>query len=242
MLELMAFSAIDKLRDTNDYESVKSVFKESVNDLGVSAFIICDVPPDAPPGAQEIYASGWDKEWEERYLSKNYSKYDPVPNSVNWKADPYYWEEVELSCKKDSTAITIMNEARSEFGMHAGYCVPIHGLRGISGLVSVATSDRDWMLSEREEAVLHVISLYAYEAVRRIRDKTSPGGGGLKLAPREIECIKWVAAGKTSWEIGMILGISAETVSDYLKSASKRLGTSSRAHLVAKSHRLKMIW
>jgi LuxR family transcriptional regulator, quorum-sensing system regulator BjaR1 len=241
MLELMAFSAIDNLRDTRDYASVKSVFNKSVKDLGVSSFIICDVPPDAPPGAKEIYASGWDREWEERYLSKKYAIYDPVPNSVNWKADPYYWREVEKVHNKNSIAATIMNEARSEFGMYAGYCVPIHGLRGISGLVSVASGDPSWALSEREEAALHVISLYAYEAVRRIRSKTSPSGGGFKLSPREIECIEWVAAGKTSWEIGMILGISVDTVSEYLKSASKKLGTCSRAHLVARSHRLNII-
>jgi LuxR family transcriptional regulator, quorum-sensing system regulator BjaR1 len=240
MLENLAFAAIDSLRESSSFEAVKSVFKSSVNYFGVSSFIICDVPPDAPPGAREIYASGWSSEWEAKYLRQGYGEHDPIPNTVNLKADPYFWHEAAALSSSNQVASRIMNEARSEFQMHNGYCVPIHGFRGVAGLVSVASDQAVWSLSEREEAALHMISLYAYEAVRRIRGSAT-GGGGPKLSPREIESIKWVAAGKTSWEIGQILGISTNTVSEYLKSASMKLGTCSRAHLVARSHRLRII-
>ena len=34
----------------------------------------------------------------------------------------------------------------------------------------------------------------------------------LKLSPRELECLKWAAAGKTAWETSIILDISEGTV------------------------------
>ncbi len=241
MLEKLAFDVIDKLRDANSFQSVKSAFSESLSQFGVSSFIICDIPPDSPAGAKEIHASGWDRQWEEKYLAQNYAEHDPIPNTVNLKAEPYYWREAAKLHNSQELATKIMNEARSEFRMNEGYCVPIHGFRRVAGLVSMASNEKQWSLSERQEAALHMISLYAYEAVRKIRGQATNDGGGHKLSPREIETIKWVSVGKTSWEIGRILGISENTVSEYLKTASRKLGTCSRAHLVARAHRLRII-
>ncbi|HVW52726.1 MAG TPA: LuxR C-terminal-related transcriptional regulator [Trinickia sp.] len=33
-----------------------------------------------------------------------------------------------------------------------------------------------------------------------------------RLTPRELECLKWIAAGKSSWEISHIIGISEHGV------------------------------
>ncbi len=46
------------------------------------------------------------------------------------------------------------------------------------------------------------------EAVARIRDITSEENGLVTLSRRERECLQWVAAGKTDWEIGQILSLS----------------------------------
>ncbi|WP_245481892.1 helix-turn-helix transcriptional regulator [Mesorhizobium sp. M7A.F.Ce.TU.012.03.2.1] len=37
------------------------------------------------------------------------------------------------------------------------------------------------------------------------------------LSPREIQCIDWVSKGKSSWEIGTILGRSRNTIDFHLK-------------------------
>ncbi|MER8855950.1 helix-turn-helix transcriptional regulator [Mesorhizobium australicum] len=48
------------------------------------------------------------------------------------------------------------------------------------------------------------------------------------LSLREKECILWVAKGKTSWEIGMILGISLNTVNFHIKNVMRKLDAPSR--------------
>ena len=45
-----------------------------------------------------------------------------------------------------------------------------------------------------------------------------------KLTPREIECMKWVAVGKSNWEIGQVLGISEATAHFHVENAKKKLG------------------
>ncbi|NVP55589.1 helix-turn-helix transcriptional regulator [Mycoplana rhizolycopersici] len=62
-----------------------------------------------------------------------------------------------------------------------------------------------------------------------------------RLSGREIECLRWAAAGKSGDEIAIILGISAYTVSSYFKSATKKLDAVNRMQAIASALRLKII-
>lgn len=61
------------------------------------------------------------------------------------------------------------------------------------------------------------------------------------LAPRQVECLKWVQAGKSSFAIGAILGISPRTVDDYIEQACIRLGVRSRVQAVSLAIKLGML-
>ncbi|RYF48916.1 MAG: LuxR family transcriptional regulator [Comamonadaceae bacterium] len=55
----------------------------------------------------------------------------------------------------------------------------------------------------------------------------------LPLSPRQITCLAWAAAGKTSWETACILRITERTVNFHLQLAYRRLGVHNRAAAVA---------
>lgn len=52
------------------------------------------------------------------------------------------------------------------------------------------------------------------------------------LSPREVDCLRWVAQGKTNWEIATILDISENTVRFHLKNAFRKLDASTRGAAV----------
>ena len=54
------------------------------------------------------------------------------------------------------------------------------------------------------------------------------------LSSREHEIMDWVKQGKTNYEIGMILDISAFTVKNHLQRIFKKLDVLNRAQAVAK--------
>lgn len=58
------------------------------------------------------------------------------------------------------------------------------------------------------------------------------------LSSREMEIMEWVQNGKTNYEIGMILDISAFTVKNHLQRIFKKLDVISRAQAVAKLGKL----
>ena len=62
-----------------------------------------------------------------------------------------------------------------------------------------------------------------------------------KLSAREIECLRWSAAGKSSDEIAIILNISSHTVVSYLKSAMRKLEAVNRMQAVARACRFRLL-
>lgn len=54
-----------------------------------------------------------------------------------------------------------------------------------------------------------------------------------KLTPRESEVLRWVANGKSAWEIGEILHIAKRTVDEHVQTAVRKLGAANRTHGVA---------
>lgn len=53
------------------------------------------------------------------------------------------------------------------------------------------------------------------------------------LTAREIEVLRWVANGKSAWEIGEILHITKRTVDEHVQTGVRKLDALNRTHAVA---------
>ncbi|MET9160019.1 helix-turn-helix transcriptional regulator [Streptomyces parvulus] len=62
-------------------------------------------------------------------------------------------------------------------------------------------------------------------------------GPGPRPAPREVDVLACVAAGATNGEAAQRLGLGAETVKSYLRSAMRKLGAGTRTEAVARARR-----
>ena len=61
------------------------------------------------------------------------------------------------------------------------------------------------------------------------------------LSSRERACLDWAAQGKSSWDIGVILAISENTVNFHIKNAMRKLQTTSRTVAAIKAMQLGLI-
>lgn len=48
------------------------------------------------------------------------------------------------------------------------------------------------------------------------------------LSQKELACLHWASLGKTSWEVGKILGVSERTVNFHIQTACRKLGVHRR--------------
>ena len=67
-------------------------------------------------------------------------------------------------------------------------------------------------------------------------------GARRPLSPRQREALEWVAEGKTTQDIAMIMGISAAMVEKHLRLARQVLDVETTAHAVAKAAQLNQIF
>lgn len=63
----------------------------------------------------------------------------------------------------------------------------------------------------------------------------------VRLTPREKECLGWAAHGRTSKEIGDVLGLTPATVNFFIDAAVQKLAASNRAHAAAKAVAMGLI-
>lgn len=68
---------------------------------------------------------------------------------------------------------------------------------------------------------------------------------GFQVAPdlscRELEVLKWCAAGKSSWEMARILNIAERTVKFHLRNIYRKLGVGNRAQAISKALRMGLV-
>jgi DNA-binding CsgD family transcriptional regulator len=70
----------------------------------------------------------------------------------------------------------------------------------------------------------HMLRMHGYDAEQEIL-----------VSARELDCLKWTAAGKTALEASIILGISERTVRFHLNAAREKLGCVTTTQAVAKA-------
>jgi transcriptional regulator EpsA len=88
---------------------------------------------------------------------------------------------------------------------------------------------------------LHMALLRLSE--RAARDAAASAGDALArpLSARETEILGWVREGKSNFEVGCILGISALTVKNHLQRIYQTLGVSNRTHALSRCLSLNLL-
>ena len=83
------------------------------------------------------------------------------------------------------------------------------------------------------EAKLVVVQMRCGYALSRMSDLLSTADTQDPLSDRERECLLWVSEGKTTEEVALILGVSGNTVNNYVTHAIQKLSASNRAMAIA---------
>jgi DNA-binding CsgD family transcriptional regulator len=106
--------------------------------------------------------------------------------------------------------------------------------------VAASLSDDEW--TGFKSGVVHdlrVLATYFHNHVLRLHGIDA--AAEILISARELDCLKWTAAGKTAWEASRILGISERTVRFHLNSAREKLNCANTTQAVAIAVSQRMI-
>jgi LuxR family quorum sensing-dependent transcriptional regulator len=224
-----ALDFVDAVERLNAPTSVIQLFESEIKACGFHAYIMAGLPAPGTALPELTVANGWPEEWFELYTRENFSAMDPVPRHGAATVQPFEWSAARYDKDEDPAAHLVMTRA-TEFRLVDGYCIPMHYDDG-GAVISLATEHLH--LDPVAKSALQLIGVYAHNRIRSLarpqREKRD------LLTVREREVLRWVAGGKTSSEISVILRISERTVKFHLVEASRKLNAVNRTSAVAKA-------
>ncbi|MDC8014073.1 LuxR family transcriptional regulator [Tahibacter soli] len=181
--------------------------------------------------------------WLDYYFAHDFLRVDPAVAHCHGHATPIVWPARQAANASDAQNMAVRRLYReaAEHGLKSGVSIPVHGLGCTWGMVSFASGDprRDDDFAAHV-ADLHLFAHYIHESGHRFAHTTTLPPPP-HLTARELECLHWAAEGKTSWEIGRVLGVSERTVVFHLQNAAHKFGVNGRQPAVARAIALGLI-
>lgn len=227
---------LDRLMVCSTVEGIASVIKDAALRLGFDYWIYGVLMPVTVTRTEEFVINAYPKDWCQHYLTSGYAANDPSVSYARVHVTPSLWSDLARYHSSGSDveqAKSLFQEAAS-FGLAKGISVPLHGLGCLFGVMSYASSDpRHPILESTLHAEATLLAMCVHQAVSLLINR---GGEKIRpLTPRERECLKWAAEGKSAWEIAHVLNISERTAVFHLMNAAEKLGVVNRQQAVAKA-------
>lgn len=222
------------LSTATNLEEITAFCRRQSRRMGFEHFIYALRIPDQFSESRVIMLNGYPDAWIEHYWKNGYAALDPVIQHCSRHVVPILWQE--LPSDAATPVARVMAEA-GEFGMKTGVSMPVHSPQGSLGILSFATGtdDPDSLAAVRSASpYIQLLAVHIHEAIQRVCGGQSDNIR-TQLTPRETECLRWAADGKTSWEIGQLLSMSERTVNFHFNNAMTKLNVMSRQHAIAKA-------
>lgn len=228
-------------REVDDLKTQFDIFrflKKLTEAWGMKAFMVLHIPSHvAQELSQYTVITNWPAELLHQYDHEGLLSRSNVLRTLKQSSVPFSVDmEFRTRGHDDATAKKIL-ELFGRFGMNNSLWCPVQDPSGQRGAVSFHGETFNLTpkcIAEIAFIAAHVFSRLAY--VRSL-DARVPE----TLTDREIDCLNWTAAGKTSAEIADILTLSEHTVNHYLNRATKKLNTVNRTQAVARALRIGII-
>ncbi len=170
--------------------------------------------------------------WRDRKLALHV----PFLTAARLVAEPFYYSDGHLHTWRPTALLDAVDVRHVKDSPHLGEAIiaPVHLPRGLVGAVVWCSRKPVGVASlfaghamQFQALALRLIATHN-EARGRPRDATAPK----TLTRREVQCLRWAAAGKTDGEIGIILSLSVSTVRFHLRNAAAKLGATGRAQSI----------
>ena len=224
-----ALGAVERAFAAGSQQELNAVMAAAFADFGVAHFNatrLRDSEGALAGGRHFGHAHG---DWSAHYIGGQLYRRDHLIPLAIAGPSPLWWSQTKTAPTLTPKEQALYGEAGA-FGMRDGFITPVHNADGSISMITLTASEK-LELSLVDQTALRLLSLYYYSFGMALTRNAAMA----KLTERQRECLKWVRAGKTSWEISTILRISERTVIFHISAACRRLGVQTRAQAVVEA-------
>ena len=192
-----------------------------------------------------LFLSNHDQAYLDGFVGRKLYRDAPM---VRWSTENVgatSWREVAEAyvARRLTPAERKVIEFNRSMGVIAGYSISFRDVsvraKGALGLVG-----RRDMTQDKVDAIWdeHGRQLLVISNLLHLKLTSLPRLVGTPLTKRQREALEWVADGKTTQDIALLMGISTAMVEKHLRLTREALAVETTAHAVAKASRLNQIF
>jgi DNA-binding CsgD family transcriptional regulator len=229
----IALDFIESAKRAESHDELGRLFQGAARKLGFShyACVSClsfdTLPEDA------VFLAHYPDDWTQYYLDQKYDRIDRILQVSLGSSMPFNWDHDQVVHGRSSDQQRFFDEAE-DAGLVYGVTVPIHVVGSYPGAVNIVGEFHH--NDPAVEHALHLMGVYMHDRAVKLGSVKRPKRMLRQdLTLRELECLKWVAAGKTDWEISCVLTIAERTVHAHIENAKRKLGVHTRLQAVVKA-------
>lgn len=203
--------------------------------LGFDQVLYGAVPSRTAKLETAFLQSNYSERWRARYDADKLAYVDPTVAHCLSSSLPVVWSP-ELFNSPEQRALY---EEAYGHGIRSGVSFPIHGPNGEFGMLSFASDAKVSTAFERDiVALMPTLSLvrdYAFESSLRFLHAQAGDESVPRLTRRELEILKWVMMGKSSWEISRITACSEATVNFHIGNVRQKFNVNTRQQALVRA-------
>ncbi|MGS0740412.1 autoinducer binding domain-containing protein [Glaciimonas sp. GG7] len=178
-----------------------------------------------------IRFNNYSSSWQQRYEEANYLEVDPTVVHAAQSTIPILWSDTIVAASRP-----FWEDAQGH-GLKVGCAQSFHDGRGNVGLLSLSRSEDHLTIKELGDISLKIswLAQIAHQALSRLLVEKLTPEAAANLTAREVEVLRWTADGKTSSEVGEIIGISERTVNFHVNNTLLKLGVTNKTAVAVKA-------
>ena len=232
-----------RLHELADIDSIRALTSDTLDRMGFRdfAYHIVQLPGiDSVERQRAIGITSYPDQWSRHYSDNNCVDFDPVVLRAKETRKTFFWNDEMSIDKLTKRQLRLLDDAGG-LAIANGLTSPLLSRNGEFAAFSVIPGSSLSRVHVTPDVVnlvrLMGEYLHSHTASIVVQNSLMPKSKRRKslLSPREAETLGWVARGKSSWEISVILSLSEKSVEFYLDSVRLKLGATNRTHAVVRA-------
>ena len=219
----------EKIAQLETPSELLSLLKEIADEMGFTSYSVLHLPDEIDRNIRPaFFATNVPPELIEEYDRNRYLDNSPVIAALRDSSKPVEYDVLNLPVHRPSEEEGPVKSLFIKHCIPRGVFYPCYDSARRKGAIAFM-GERP--LPERSEsAILHLLSQYAFDHLHLL---LSAHEKKKSLKPRELECLRLAARGKTNAECALILNVSETTIAGYYASIARKLVAANKPHMVA---------
>ncbi|MCC6502836.1 MAG: autoinducer binding domain-containing protein [Deltaproteobacteria bacterium] len=211
------------------------VLLDRIRGLVCGDFGICGIGKGKDSGEEGLSAPphiinlNYPMEWLQIYGANQLYYQDPIVIRNLSNPGSQLWDETYSMYDGKLSKLFLTSR---DFGLNHGVSGGMYNQDSNTTTLFSFSGSGDWFKSHQKK-ILGILAPHLHQALSRIYKTAQTNSRLGSLSKREREIVSWVKAGKTNWEISMILNISERTVKFHVQNIERKLEAVNKAHAVA---------